>query len=219
MGNSGFVESITIKHLLTQTTGYANAGLLVTASLKGQDMSRLLDIVFNEPIISKPGTHFTYSNASAFILSAFIQELTGETLYSFAQRALFAPLRIERHSWGRFGKYTAGATALSLLSQDLHKLGKLVLQRGIWGEKQVVSTAFMEKMVEPHVRLGGEMTIEHALSPTGYGFLIWLNRGGYYISGAGGQYIIIRPDKGRVISILGNERNVTPLLECIESVL
>lgn len=217
--NINYLEKITIKHLLTQTTGYINDDLLLSNSLKNQNIEKLLDFVFNESIIVVPGKYFNYSNASAYILSAFLQELTGENLYEYAQRVLFKPLNILDHSWLNYGKYCAGATGLFLKIEDLHKLGKLLLNNGVWENSQILSGRYVSEMIKSHVKINDSKWQTHSLTPKAYGLFIWLNDNGYYISGAGGQYIIINPSKKEVISIIACQENSIPLLEFIKEIL
>jgi len=218
--NIVFLKKLTIKNLLTQTTGYSNDELLFSATLKNHNYDELLDIVFNEPINNEPGELFVYSNASAFILSAFIQELTGESLYEYAKKVLFVPLDIIKHSWINYGKYCAGATGLYLMSEDVYKLGKLMLDKGAWNHKQIVSEVFINEMIKAQVEILDDKWRKHPLSPTGYGFFMWIsNSDRYYISGAKGQYLIIKPSKEIIVSVLSNQENTIPLLNSLKDIL
>ena len=217
--NIPLLEQVTVRHLLTQSAGYANGELMCSSWLMGRDRERLLEILLNEPIEFKPGERFVYSNAAAFMLSAFLQEISGETVYELAQRDLFRPLEILEHSWTNYGSYSAGATGLYLRAVDLHKIGRLLLHRGTWKGKQIVSTSFVEAMSRKHVDVFDDRWRETALSPTGYGFLVWINKDGYYATGANGQYLIVQPGKEAVVSILSNDRRSAALLSDILAAL
>jgi CubicO group peptidase (beta-lactamase class C family) len=217
--NIDHLEKITVRDLLTQTTGYSNDELMVSSWLKNRNVGDLLDVVLNEPIEAEPGKLFVYSNASAFLLSAFFQEIAGESLYEAAQRDLFAPLGILDHAWMSYGTYSAGATGLYLLIEDVHKLGRLMLQRGVWQGRQIVPEWFVGTMIKKHVDIFERRWREHALSPTGYGFLVWITKDGYYLSGARGQYLIVEPEKEIVISVLSNQETSGRVLDCIRDVL
>lgn len=217
--NADYLKKITIKNLLTQTTGYSNDELLFSASLKNQNFDKLLDVVFNEPINAEPGKLFNYSNASAFILSAFLQELTGVNLSEFAQRVLFRPLNILDYSWVNYGKYCAGATGLYLFYKDVHKLGKLMLHKGVWHNNKIVSLKYINEMLKRHVEINDKKWINHSLSPNAYGLFVWINKNGFYLSGAKGQFIFINPNKKTVITILANQENTSPLINLIKDIL
>jgi CubicO group peptidase (beta-lactamase class C family) len=213
------LERITVRDLLTQTTGYLNSELVFSSWLANRNADNLLDVVLNEPVEAEPGKRFVYSNASAFLLSAFFQEIAGESLYVAAQRDLFTPLGISDHAWMSYGKYSAGATGLYLRIEDVHKLGKLMLQRGVWQGRQIVPEWFVGTMIKKHVDIFERRWREHALSPTGYGFFIWIMKDGYYLSGAGGQYLIVEPEKEIVISVLSNQETSGRLLDFIRDAL
>lgn len=209
------LEQLTVRHLLTQTAGYSNGELMCSSWLTGRDLEGLLDVLLNEPLEFRPGERFVYSNASAFMLSAVLQEVSGETVYEVAQKELFRPLEISEHSWTSYGKYSAGATGLYLRVDDLHKIGRLLLQRGTWKDRQIVSSSYVEAMSRKHVDVFDDRWRETALSPTGYGLLLWVNQGGYYASGANGQYLILQPVKEAVVSLLSNNRRSGALLSDI----
>jgi len=217
--NRFYLKELTIKQLLTQTVGYINDDLLFSNSLKNMDIEKLLDFVINEPIIFEPGLNFSYSNASAYILSAFFQELSGENLYKYSQRVLFKPLNILSHSWLNYGQYCAGATGLFLKIEDLHKFGKLLLNKGVYENNQILSKEYITEMTKGHVKINDPKWLGHSLSPISYGFFIWINDNFYYTSGARGQYVVIHPSKKMVVSILSNQDDSTPLIECIKEIL
>jgi CubicO group peptidase (beta-lactamase class C family) len=217
--NRSYLEKLTIKNLLTQTIGYVNEDLLFSNSLKNKNIEKLLDFVINEPILFEPGQYFSYSNASAYILSAFFQELSGENIYKYSQRVLFKPLNILSHSWLNYGQYCAGATGLFLKVEDLHKIGKLMLNNGVYENKQILSEKFISEMTKGHVKIDDPKWSTHSLSPYSYGFFIWINYNFYYISGARGQYLVIYPSKKLVVSIISNQEDSIQLIECIKEIL
>ncbi len=217
--NIPFLERMTVRHLLTQTAGYSDGELMCCSWLIGRDRGRLLEVLLNEPMGVAPGERFVYSNASAFLLSAFLQEMSGETVYEVAQRELFRPLEILEHSWTSYGDYSAGATGLFLRVDDLHKISRLLLQGGMWKDEQIVSASFAGVMAQKHVDVLESQWRETVLSPTGYGFLVWVNKDGYYASGANGQYLIVQPRKEAVVSILSNDRRSGELLSGILAAL
>lgn len=217
--NTDHLKMITVKDLLTQTPGFSNSELMCSSWRENRNVEDLLDDVLNEAIGAEPGKAFVYSNASAFLLSAFFQEITGESLYAAAKRDLFTPLGISNHAWMSYGAYSAGATGLFLMIEDVQKLGKLMLQRGVWQGRQIVPEWFVDAMTRKHVDLVESRCREHALSPVGYGFLVWISEDGYYVSGARGQYLIVEPEKELVISVLSSEETSSRLLNCIRKAI
>ena len=92
--------------------------------------------------------------------------------------------------------HTGGGLGLS--SRDLLKLGRLYAGCGAWDGKRIVSEAWVEESVRPHVRIDEN---------TEYGFLSWLRsyrsggkgHRGWLMSGTGGNKVAVFPDLGLVV--------------------
>ena len=95
-----------------------------------------------------------------------------------------------------------------LRPRDLAKIGQLVLERGRWHGRQIVSSSWIEDSTTP--RLSGRGAIWEFFRPEGitsYGYLWWLGRSPPehrerdMIAGAGygGQRVFILPNLGAVV--------------------
>ena len=92
------------------------------------------------------------------------------------------------------------------------KIGQLYLNKGIYNNKQVVSTKWIEESTKEHSRW------EEVNLP--YGYLWWINNSeehGYTAIGDGGNIIYVNVDKNIVVSIASIfEANVTDRIEFIK---
>ena len=79
----------------------------------------------------------------------------------FAQKELFDPLGMKDSSWA--GEQIAGNLMSNV--RDLARLGQLVLQRGVWQGKRIISEEWLYKMTHP--------SFEDV--NTGYGYLTYVN--------------------------------------------
>src|SRR5205823_4256206 len=52
-----------------------------------------------QPVPFKPGTHFLYNTSATYMLSAVVQEVTGQTVIDYLRPRLFEPLGIDRPTW------------------------------------------------------------------------------------------------------------------------
>jgi CubicO group peptidase (beta-lactamase class C family) len=79
------------------------------------------------------------------LLSAILQQATGQPLLDFAREALFEPLGITDVDW--FSLTDSGETAafagLRLRPRDMARVGQLVLDGGVWNGQRVVSQAWV----------------------------------------------------------------------------
>ena len=117
---------------------------------------------------SSAGERFHYTTIGIQILSDIFQRATSESLNAFAERELFSPLGIapvpdapitDKESQMRFSKttemrgwacdpsghYTTG-WGLSLTAEDMAKIGLLVLNKGSFGGRQLVSQSYIDRM-------------------------------------------------------------------------
>jgi CubicO group peptidase (beta-lactamase class C family) len=84
-----------------------------------------------------------------------------------------------------------------MTARDMARFGYLFLQKGMWADRQVVPSGWIQRSttsyshVDPLNGIGGNQT--------GYGFLWWVEDWGYSAIGAGGHFIAVIPSKEMVI--------------------
>ena len=90
--NSPGTSGITVRHLLTHTSG-----LRATLPLReAPDSSAALRMVLTTVPISPPGTRMVYSDLNAILLGEIVRHVSGETLDAFVTRAIYAPLGLDQ---------------------------------------------------------------------------------------------------------------------------
>lgn len=87
-GPSPFLLEMTVRHLLTMTSGHAEDSLDVLASNIDNPERAFLAI----PIKYKPGSRFVYDNGATYMLSSILASVTGESLLDYLRPRLFEPL-------------------------------------------------------------------------------------------------------------------------------
>ena len=85
----GGKDAITLRHLLTHTSGLA-AGLPSTPVWRGE--AAALALACKQTVTHPPGTFFRYSDINFTLLGILVQRIGGMPLDQFATRRLFAPL-------------------------------------------------------------------------------------------------------------------------------
>lgn len=157
------------------------------------------------PDRSEPGV-FAYCGACLTPLSGLIQERSGRDVEAMARERLFGPLGIPDVRWMRGPNgVTPPAFGLELRPRDLLKLGQLVLQRGEWKERRILS----EEWVAEALRI--RVPKEKVNGKAGYGYLWWARdvevKGRKfrvnYAWGVGGQYLLVVPELELVVLVLG----------------
>ncbi len=217
--NLEYLNQIKIKHCMTHSIGFRDV-LMMRDDIRYIDPDTYLDMIFNHPIIQKPGESYLYSNAGFYVLSALLQHIIKEDLIQFIQRELFNPLHITDFKWEKYGKYCAGATKLWLRANDLLHIGELILTKGKVKDKHIISTSWIEKMLTCYY-----LTPEHDLSHRvfrqyGYGYGVWLTDTdisfGY---GTDGQTLVMVPSKQMIIVTMAEQQNVTPINRIVDQII
>jgi CubicO group peptidase (beta-lactamase class C family) len=204
---SGRIRAMTLRGLLSMTTGLGEE----TSWLTTRDFARA---IVEAPFLAGPPRSFSYSTEGIQLVGAALENATGESLLSYAERRLFAPLGIVTQPRGKpaagpgheteptfgwahdgRGHYAAG-TGLRLRGIDMAKLGLLYLHRGEWEGKRVVPRSWIGAATRPSSEGGSP-------EEAPYGLVTWLptehGRRAFLMAGFGGQYIEVVPSLRLVI--------------------
>ena len=214
------IYDVTIEHLLTMRAPYKCKGdpwSKVCASENWTYAS--LDFLGGRKGLTD---EFKYQTVCLHILSGILYKATNMKTVDYANKYLFEPLGIRPHTiytaktaeeHKRFtiektpkenvwfcdteGLGTPGY-GLCLSAEDMAKIGLLCLNNGVFDDKRIISSDWIEKMTRPR-------TIENQnWQGMEYGYLWWiLNREKniYAALGNSGNVIYINPEKSIVIAV------------------
>ena len=206
-----------IKTLLTHTTGYKE--MIMTAKEikeKNLDINNILNYVLNVDIPYQVGTKFVYNNVEPFILSVFFQEKFKIKLSDFINENIFKKIDIKKYQWDDYGKYCPGCTGLFLKYSDFHKIGKLLLNEGVYNGIQVVSKNWINMMCSLKFEISSVYKTKVALPMLGAGYYTFISKEGYvFRNGSNGQYIILNRDNNLLITIMSSEENRENVMEIL----
>jgi CubicO group peptidase (beta-lactamase class C family) len=135
-------ENVRVLHLLTHSSGIdegKNTGSIYASR-------SFVELTLRSKQIHEPGSHFEYSNRGANLLAGLIARAAKEPTEKVAARCLFEPLGITRYWWSKDKTgQVHGLAGLHLLPRDLAKLGQLVLDKGEYDGKRVISAEWIAK--------------------------------------------------------------------------
>lgn len=187
----------TVEHLLTMTGGEAGTTESIDRSYPDWVKTYL-----NTPPRVKPGTLFGYDNSATHVLSAIIQKVSGEKLMDYLTPRLFGPLGIEGAYWEEQMGVNTASRGFHCSIEDIAKIAQLVLQKGKWNGKQLISKKYLEAATKNRIEVTNFGNIDG--SP-GYGYKFWMYRDGAYGgNGVGGQHFIVYPKYDVVWAFTGN---------------
>lgn len=195
-------KSINLEHLLTMTAGWNCGSIANYKEHCGYTMLEQPDPykwVLDLPMKAIPGTKFNYNDAVPKFISASLMIAGKQTVAQLFNESLMQPLKIENNIF----------LTQKLNSRDMLKLGLLYLNKGKWGERQLISESWVEKSTSTQVVFGSD---SHA---KGYGYFWWQRDfevagrifESFYAAGNGGQYIIVIPELDLVSVFTGSNYN------------
>jgi CubicO group peptidase (beta-lactamase class C family) len=200
-------DRISLRHLLTMSSGlewhefdtpYTSDTNSEIAMDNAKDPYRY---ALEQPVVAPPGRLWNYNSGSTELLGAILRKATGKPLDQLARTLLFEPLGITDVEWYKYAQGNPSAAAgLRLRPRDLAKIGQLVLQRGAWNGKQVVSAGWIDASTTPQIQ--GFLVFF-------YGYQFWLGRSlvdKHVVDwaaawGLGGQRVFIVPDLDLVVVV------------------
>ncbi|NLF75476.1 MAG: serine hydrolase [Chloroflexi bacterium] len=195
-------EAITIKHLLTQTSGFDfgfGGDWLLFSVLTEADQS-WVQFLLDRQMATEPGTTFNYMDGNPLLVSAIIGQTTGMPADEFARQNLFDPLGVGEVLWLRDPQgVSQGGDRCFIGPYDMAKLGYLYLRNGEWDGEQIIPAPWVEEATASYIT-------PHYLE--GYGYY-WYSGSfggprGYAALGAGGQEIWVIPDLDLVVVLTGD---------------
>jgi CubicO group peptidase (beta-lactamase class C family) len=194
-------QTMTVKHLLTMSTGHAADTLDRMRAAPGGEWTKAF---FQLPVENEPGSTFIYNSGAAYVLGALVQKVTGVTVEEYLAPRLFEPLGIVNRLWGSSPEgvnMTDGG--LSITTEELAEFGLLYLQKGQWNGQAIVSeqwaTDATSKEVDSYAGNGNWNF--------GYGYQFWRSQVGFRADGSLGQYSFVLPDQDVVLAITAGTSN------------
>lgn len=209
---SGAQQRITIKNLLTMTSGFEwnedDLSSLITNDVVQMALQEnYVQYVLTKPIIHEPGTVWNYSSGDSMLLSGLFNRVLGIPAYQFGLENLFAPLGIPQIIWENDpAGQTIGGWGIEATVREYAKFGYLYSRGGEWEDRQIVPRSWVYQSVQPVSE-----------SVNNYGYLWWLrpSLGGYegslipedtfFALGLFTQQIFVIPSEDLVIVRMAND--------------
>lgn len=182
--------AITIRHLMTHTSGLSTAGLNL-AQVLTTSAGNSTSVAIGLQLGTAPGTTFNY-DPSSFIMQVLVRVIegaTGQKFVSFAEKFVLRPVGMASSSYLGDDPTTANQTGdpwlaggLQTTCRDLARLGQLFHLQGKWEGKQIFTTEY-----------AAQANAAQVLTPnyphSAYGLLISHLQGGLGHGGFCGQWM------------------------------
>lgn len=150
---------------------------------------------------------FSYCTAGVFLLGRVVERAVGAPFDEYVEQRFFEPLGIEGAQWTRSpaGEAQSGGQ-LSMRVRDFAALAELTLNWGKYGDDQILPENWVKEMITP---------VRMATPEAAYAYLWWVRpfqiNGepslAAYMSGNGGNKVIVLPYLDAVIVVLSTNYN------------
>lgn len=108
-GYNDRADDITIRHLLTHSSGIKNYTSMPEwdpAWSSTRSLEETIDLVKGKELNYEPGDRFSYCNTGYAMLAAVIEQVTGKSYGDFMKQKIFFPLGMENTRHGESNEYT-----------------------------------------------------------------------------------------------------------------
>jgi CubicO group peptidase (beta-lactamase class C family) len=199
---SPFLEEMTLRDLLTMSAGLDPDPTRLITSADSNWVRAFLAL----PMVNEPGSTFLYNSMATYMVSAIVQQATGEKVLDYLVPRLFEPLSITGMDWEMDAKgINTGGWGLRLKTEDMAKFGLLYLQQGVWEGNQILPEGWVEEATTLHIEQAPDAPAEVKANSDwlqGYGYQFWRCRhDAFRADGAFGQFIVVMPEKEAVVAI------------------
>lgn len=159
--NQGTKKFITIRHLVNMTSGLQNVADATAEIYPSHDFVQL---ALAAEMSATPGTIFNYNNKSLNLMAGLIKKITGKRMDLYIAERLFKPLEITSYGWTLDEAGNPHVMAgCQIRPIDHIKMGLLLLNKGMYNGRQVISQNNIEQVVQPCQQFPG------------YGMLWWID--------------------------------------------
>lgn len=189
-------SKISVENLLIMSSGIAFSEIGAVTDTRWTET-----FLASEPSF-KEGEHFAYNSMNSYMLMVVAHKIItreyGISIEEFVRERLFMPLGITEYFW-EIGpeEIEKGGWGLYLSAESWAKLGIMMLSGGIYGDKRILSEAFVTSATSTQNITPGET------GDFNYGYQLWVARSSeeFLFNGMLGQNVLVIPKNNIVVSM------------------
>lgn len=204
-------QKCTVGDLSAMTSGYdwqEDYYLPLNPTAKAYYGNKIEKQMLKRSFTEEPGGHFNYLSGNTQLLGIILQRAVGISLSQYLQEEFWQPMGMENDAYWSKDRKDGMEKAYCCINsnvRDFARFGQLLLQKGNWNGRQILDSAFVEKMITPNYKAFNKG--EHAR----YGYSIWTDNEHephfYGLMGHLGQRVIVVPSEDLVIVRLGHTKD------------
>ncbi len=204
-------QKVTIRHLLQMASGLdweESGSNPISEAAEGYFTSDLHALVTRQLVVNEPGKKFKYQSGNSQLLGIIITNATKMSLSNYMETRLWKKIGASSTAYWSTDQENGIEKSFCCFyatARDYALLGRLLLNKGKWGNKQLISSNFMKELITTPT-----LQMDEGTPNQRYGLHTWvyLNQGNpvYYFRGYRGQYILTVPKDELIIVRLGMKR-------------
>ncbi|MGH9835320.1 MAG: serine hydrolase domain-containing protein [Blastocatellia bacterium] len=164
-------SAITLRHMLAMTSGVKVGAAAVSPTVDAFEETASF------PLEHQPGEHWAYHTPVYRMLLRMLETASGESIDRFTRRKLSGPIGMSHSSWdcSPAPNNKTNCTWYRSCLRDMSRFGLLILRKGQWDGKRLISQAYVKESTSTSQKLNES-----------YGYLWWLNgKPSYKLAGGG----------------------------------
>ena len=201
----GMASELTVGDLASMSSGmkwsekYYNPINITSESYFTDD---LRSVILRQKIVNKPGQGFRYSSGDTQLLGMVIEKATGTILSDYLTQNFWIPMGAETTALWQIDSEKSGMEktycCISATARDLARFGKLYINKGKWGDAEILDSTFVELFLNP---------VFDETPSYGYGWWLYKYEGKkvFTMNGHRGQFVISFPDENIIIVRQGED--------------
>ena len=213
------LEKIRIKDLLTMSSGTNyNEGDKSYFSMNaygyyGEDEEYMVNMMEKK---EEPGVFWQYRSGDTQVLGLIVDKVFGKSISALVSERFMQPMGANADAlWLLDGasRHEKAFCCFNAVARDYAKFGQLVLNKGNWNGKQIISEKYIAEATTPATHLKDRTENNGPVDFYGYQYWMVKHSGVHAIAQNGlfGQYVYIIPEKNAVVVRLGESKVTKPI--------
>lgn len=213
------LEKITIRDLLTMSSGTnydeSDKGYfsMNASAYYGDDEAYMISLMERK---EEPGVFWQYRSGDTQVLGLIVSTVFGKSISELVSERFMKPMGAESDAlWLLDGaqKNEKAFCCFNAVARDYARFGQLILNKGHWNGKQIVSEKYIAEATSPATYLKDRSENNSPVDYYGYQYWMIDHNGIHAVSQNGlfGQYVYIIPEKNAVVVRLGESTVEKPI--------
>ncbi len=192
---SDYLQEMTVKHLLTSSTGHDGDALRWFPD----DCDDIVQWFLDLEVPFEPGSQCRIENPTFLILERIVARRAGRSVQHVLIDDIFSKIGMGHVDWVEI-EPDGLFTTLRATPLDYARIGLLLYNGGQWGDQLVIPKNWIQAATAKHI------AYPEGLRASFYGYLFWCdNLGGFSAVGDHGQRIIVIPERDLIVVMTGTE--------------